>query len=78
MGTGGWAVTPTRHNGKAALLLTTNFLRGTQRFLDTALVMREPRGDFRRQLISSSTGMPKRARSALILDEHREKLWAIA
>jgi hypothetical protein len=41
MGTGGWAVTPTRHNGKAALLLTTHFERGTQRFLDTALVMQD-------------------------------------
>ena len=41
VGTGGWAITPTQHNGKAALLVTTNFARGTQRFLDTALVMQE-------------------------------------
>jgi hypothetical protein len=41
MGTGGWAVTSTTHNGKAALLLATHFTRGTQRFLDTALVMRD-------------------------------------
>jgi hypothetical protein len=41
MGIGGWAVTPTKHNGKAALLLTTNFARGTNTFLDTALVMQD-------------------------------------
>ena len=41
MGTGGWAVAPMKHNGKAALLLTTNFARGTQHFLDTALVMQD-------------------------------------
>jgi hypothetical protein len=41
LGTGGWGVTPTKHNGKAALLLTTNFTRGTNVFSDTALVMHD-------------------------------------
>lgn len=41
VGTGGWGVTPTKHNGKAALLLTTNFTRGPNVFLDTALVMQD-------------------------------------
>ena len=41
VGNGGWGITPTKHNGKAALLLTTHFTRGANVFLDTALVMQD-------------------------------------
>ena len=41
MGVEAWTVTPTQHDGKAALLLTTSFSRGKTVFLDTALVMQD-------------------------------------
>jgi hypothetical protein len=41
LGNGGWGVMPTKHNGKPALLLTTNFIRGSNVFSDTALVMQD-------------------------------------